>query len=404
MIREVDWKNFSSLIDEKLMGQEQLVNVEQMTNLILEVAEKCFKKTNGTVKRAPLPYWNVEIHKANKERKKAQKKYQQQSSISNKIDFQKKRAHARFVKKQARRNKWQEIFNTLNCHTPVGVMWNLVSSMKRKKKKNEIKTLKIFDDEKTDEPLIMAEIFAQLFEKNSATESYTSRFRRHKKTVESRPFRIGKDAGVMDEPFTLEELESALSKCHEGSPGPDSIHFNMIKNLSEMGKLKLLEGYNKMWKDQTFPASWGEAVMVPIPKPGRKIDDPESHRPVSLTNCPCKLFEKMTNARLVWHLEVNNCLSDKQFGFRKSRGTSDVHVVLETEASEAFRRKEHLIVVSLDMTKAFNRVRRRRILDNLKRLGINGNMLNGGLCRRLVPILSTQKFIYNSERNAKSFE
>jgi hypothetical protein len=58
-------------------------------------------------------------------------------------------------------------------------------------------------------------------------------------------------------------------------------------------------------------------------------------------------MEKMVNYRLVHELEKEKRLPAEQYGFRRGRLTEFVHVILEAEAQEAFREKQHLILVSL---------------------------------------------------------
>ena len=58
----------------------------------------------------------------------------------------------------------------------------------------------------------------------------------------------------------------------------------------------------------------------------KKRKDPKdvrSYRPVALTNILCKIFESMTNKRLIWYLKKEKKIDDRQFGFRKQRSTID---------------------------------------------------------------------------------
>ena len=55
--------------------------------------------------------------------------------------------------------------------------------------------------------------------------------------------------------------------------------------------------------------------VIPIPKPGKDHSGPGNFRPIALTSCLCKTMERMINARLMWSLESQGLLSEKQCGF-----------------------------------------------------------------------------------------
>jgi potassium voltage-gated channel Eag-related subfamily H protein 8 len=41
--------------------------------------------------------------------------------------------------------------------------------------------------------------------------------------------------------------------------------------------------FNNIWKSCNFPKSWKEAIIIPIPKPGKDHSDPSNYRPIALT-------------------------------------------------------------------------------------------------------------------------
>ena len=114
----------------------------------------------------------------------------------------------------------------------------------------------------------------------------------------------------------------------------------------------LLRIINKHWKDSTFPKSWKEALLLPIPKPGKDHYNPLNYRPIALTSCICKTVERMVNERLVWYLEKNKILTKLQCGFRTNRGTIDQLIRLETFVRDAFASGDHLVAVFFDLQKA----------------------------------------------------
>jgi hypothetical protein len=56
--------------------------------------------------------------------------------------------------------------------------------------------------------------------------------------------------------ITLVELEQALASCKGSSPGPDELHYEMIKELNIKGKKTLLELFNKIYDTGQVPKTF----------------------------------------------------------------------------------------------------------------------------------------------------
>ena len=82
----------------------------------------------------------------------------------------------------------------------------------------------------------------------------------------------------------------------------------------------------------------------------------KNYRSVSLLSVVCKVFEKLVNNRIVDHLEKCGLFSDFQYGFRSSRSTADLLTVVSDRIARAFNRSGATRAVTLDISKAFDRV------------------------------------------------
>ena len=67
---------------------------------------------------------------------------------------------------------------------------------------------------------------------------------------------------------------------------------------------------------------------------GKPLDSPASFRPISLTSCVSKLFERIILFRLLFFLESNSILSPLQAGFRPGRSTLDQILYLSQSISD----------------------------------------------------------------------
>ncbi|GFT99251.1 probable RNA-directed DNA polymerase from transposon X-element [Trichonephila clavipes] len=149
-------------------------------------------------------------------------------------------------------------------------------------------------------------------------------------------------AGRQPYPQTLQELEKAL--LEEWDRIPQLVINRLIDSMSQ-----------RVWKEHCFPSNWREPIVIPILKPGKVTTDPLSYRPIALTSCFCKTFERRVNSRLVYVLEKEKCISPLQSGFRKGRSTLDNLVFLESQIRNAFVRRNHLVSLFLDIEKAYDR-------------------------------------------------
>ena len=96
----------------------------------------------------------------------------------------------------------------------------------------------------------------------------------------------------------------------------------MIEHLPLEGKQFLLKLTNHLWVTGSFPDVWEMATILAFKKPGKSGKLPSDYRPIALTSCICKIYERMVNVRLQWCLEKKGCLSSFQHGFRKKQDLS----------------------------------------------------------------------------------
>lgn len=109
--------------------------------------------------------------------------------------------------------------------------------------------------------------------------------------------------------------------------------------------------------------------MQPVPKKGSRAD-PCNYRPIAITSILCKVMEKVLNSKLLTYLEQNDLLGDSQYGFRRGRSTGDLLVYVTHCWGEAIEKHGEALAVSLDISKAFDRVWHASLLCKLPAYGI----------------------------------
>ena len=157
--------------------------------------------------------------------------------------------------------------------------------------------------------------------------------------------------------------------------GPDLIHNVMLAHLSDDNQKFLCHMLNRFFVTMYVPPIWKHAIVIPIPKSGKPPSSPTSYRPISLTSCVSKVFEKIITVRLQWFLTKFNILPNTQSGFRKSRSTIDNLVYFDHVIKAGFSQGLNTYAVFLDINKAYDATSTQGLLFKLVKIGVNGFML-----------------------------
>ena len=159
--------------------------------------------------------------------------------------------------------------------------------------------------------------------------------------------------------FSLTELSTAISNLSSSTAsGPDQIAYHLLKHLPDPAQL-LLSLFNRSWHSHTFSSCWKPTTIIPIHKPGKPTSSLSSFRPISLTSCISKLFERLILSRLTFHLESNHLLFTCQAGFRPGMSPLDQILTLSQSIWDGFQKKkppDQTILASVDFSKAFDSV------------------------------------------------
>ena len=114
--------------------------------------------------------------------------------------------------------------------------------------------------------------------------------------------------------------------------------------------------------------------MVPVFKNFGERSAAKNYHPVSLLSVISKIFEKLVNNRIVYHLEKCCLFSDLQYGFWSSRSTTDLLTVVSDRIARAFNKSGATRAVALDISKTFDRIWHAGLLHKFKFYGISGQI------------------------------
>lgn len=144
----------------------------------------------------------------------------------------------------------------------------------------------------------------------------------------------------------------------------------MLKNIGLVAKEKILILFNECLKSEWVPGEWKHSVITMILKSGQDSSQISSYRPISMTPCLARLFERLILRRLEIHLKTNNIIIANQSGFRKNRQTKDNLLYVIQNAQEGFNREEKTVTVFFDVAAAFDKVWHKGLLYKLYELGV----------------------------------
>ena len=226
-----------------------------------------------------------------------------------------------------------------------------------------------------DEPKEIANCLGHRYAYISSIASKDPRFKEFKQAAERRQINFNSAGSeAYNKPIQLHELEFALSKVGNSAPGPDEICYKMLKKLDTAAKTNLLDIFNKIWRDKTLPNNWKLAYIIPFLKSGKNPLKAESYRPIALTSCICKIFERIILNRLVWYISKKPYIDKFQGGYQKGKSPIECIASLTKDAKDAFCRKQYLVCIFFDIEKAYDTCWKYLILNELYNLGLRGNL------------------------------
>ena len=374
-IEEADWDEYekSAIIESKCDDFPSPIHAyEYLCDNIEESAEKNIPKTSGLPRRPVVPWWNKDCAVARKITRTCFRRFNRSRTDDNRIAYARACAKQKRIFKKAKRSSWLRYISEITSKTPNSQIWKKIKKLQGKFVPNPLPILKVNGNYIT-EPKEVAEVLGKHFANISSVSQFSPEFQQiRRSTIVTPP--PSNNTEAFNIPFTMDEMLNALNNSKLTSPGEDGIRYEMIRHLPEASKFFLLDTLNGLWVSHKNPKSWKISEIVPAFKPGKDPENPRNYRPIALTSCICKLFERMVNNRLVWYLETKNLLTNRQFGFRKNCSTLDPLLMISREIQNAFAVQNQVFGVFFDLEKAYDTTWRNGILKQLASWGIGGNM------------------------------
>ena len=377
IFEKADWSEYKTLLNEHKIEEFDSTSVNSflndITNKILNAAGSSIPRTSGKTKRRTAnPSWSGRCTEARKTARRAFRDFR-----NNKIthtEYNRIHRNTKKVIKEVKQEHWREYVSTLNKNTNTAKVWKKISTLNGSKKSN-IPTIGNAYAAK-DKAELFAKQFASASSSNNLEPEHKNKrdkfINEHKNAIND----LGPDTGPLNTPISVKEINEALNSKADTAPGDDKVTYKLLKNLPENMLSIIATLMNQIFNTGQFPTEWRNAVVIPLPKPGKDRNDPQSYRPISLTSHLCKTMETILNNRLKWYLDRKGIIDPAQSGFRSNRSTLDHLVTLETEIKCGIASKQYTGAVFLDISKAFDLVWHEGLIYKTKNYGITGKFLN----------------------------
>ena len=175
--------------------------------------------------------------------------------------------------------------------------------------------------------------------------------------------------------FTVEDILSIVKTINvHKSSGIDYVPTFLFKDCFDVLGPQLTYMFNQSLRMGIFPPSWSVATITPTPKSGNKCFV-NNWRPISIITLVGKLLEKLCVKLVNNHLEINNILCDKQYGFRPKKSTRLAIFTYVKNITEEINKKELVGSIYLDFAKAFDSINHSILLAKLENMGISKKII-----------------------------
>ena len=184
----------------------------------------------------------------------------------------------------------------------------------------------------------------------------------------------------------------------KNSSGNDDISNRLLKSIKCEISKPLTIIINQSLETGIFPDALKVAKVKPLFKKGDNCCL-NNYRPISLLPTISKIFERVMYTQLYYYFNVNNLLSEQQYGFRSQHTTELASVKLVDfilKEMDNIRDIKIPASIFLDLSKAFDTLNFDILLRKLQHYGIDGKSLN------LIKSYLTNRFQYVQFENSDS--
>jgi hypothetical protein len=255
------------------------------------------------------------------------------------------------------------------------MIWKIVKENTGKNSTADKSGIKLqVNDETIDDPRVVSNLFNEYFIRAGKVSVIDANHSSQHVNLLQKKYISNAKSIFMSPVDEIELIRIVKLLKNTSSCGPDNINTTLIKRSIEILCIPLCDIFNACICEGVFPAQLKMAKVIPLHKKNSKTEI-SNYRPISLLNVFSKIFEKAIATRIVNHFEKNNYLCSQQFGFRQNRNTVAAITELVLQVIRSLNQNRNCAGIFCDLSKAFDCMNHKILLDKLQYYGIRGPTL-----------------------------
>lgn len=180
----------------------------------------------------------------------------------------------------------------------------------------------------------------------------------------------GLDSEFNFETISVKKMEEIFNTIKSNAKGSDDINLKMLSLVMPYLNEHLTFIINKCLSTGTFPSTWKEAYVIPVPKNSNPLSTSD-FRPISILPTVSKILEKIVHEQLAAYLEHNNILPVTQSGFRTGHSTTTALLHVSDELYRTVDNQQNSCLLLLDYSKAFDTLDHSALCSKLRYFGVS---------------------------------
>ena len=393
--REEKMEEYIHKVEEEIVQMES-VTIKNINEVIKKIADECLKvkykrRMDQTEKEEP-PWMNGEIKREIAKRRILNKRYRNGGVDENRglkwIEYkEQKEKVGRMISEEMRKYE-ESVAEEIKSMGKGKEIWKMIKKLKGEKRKKEEK-VKLYNEEgeELEEERYEEQIrgfWQRIYqmhgndierewgeeEKEVYEELLERTKRREEDSSEMWLPRVGNPYwNIRTMKFEVEEekIRKILREMKNGRAGGlDGLKPELYKALERSNVMMsaLKEGIKRIVEEGGEPERWRESRTVMLPK--KKRPTVADLRPIALMDVSYKMVMKVVKEEIERHLEESGMVRWEQAGFTKGGEILDNLLILGECVRQAYREREQLVVVAVDFRKAYDSIRREKVLEVLK--------------------------------------